>query len=233
MAAESAPGPNAGLSASSDEHESDGEKDAHGDKSGDAGDHEGEGHGDEHGDEHGAHDPFDLSHGNASAGLENPADWKFDMAIYTFVVFLIVLAVLFKFAWGPIMDGLERRERNIARMIHDAEQKLEKASEHLRSYEAKLAEAAQEARELVDRAHRDAESAAERIRHEAEDVARREKERAVQEIGLAKEQALQELADHVSQNVFRIAGKVLEREVKPEDHRRLIQEALEKLPSKN
>ncbi len=191
--------------------------------------------GDDHdsGGDHGHHDEFDLGHGNATAGLENPASWQYDTALFTAIVFLIVLAVLGKFAWRPIMDGLERRERSIAHTIAEAEKKLAQASEHLKEYEAKLASAAAEAKEIVDRAHKNAEAAAERIRREAEEAARRQRERAVQEIGLAKEQALQELADKVAQVVFGAAGKVLEREVKPQDHSRLVQEALAKLPSDN
>ncbi len=186
-----------------------------------------------HAEEHGHHDEFDLGHGNASAGLENPASWQFDTALYTAIVFLIVLAVLGKFAWRPIMDGLERRERAIAHTIQEADRKLAQASEHLKEYEAKLAAAAAEAKEIVERAHQSAEATAERIRSEAEEAARRQRERAVAEIGLAKEQALQELAEKVSEAVFGVAGKVLEREVKPQDHSRLVQEALAKLPSEN
>jgi F0F1-type ATP synthase membrane subunit b/b' len=44
---------------------------------------------------------------------------------------------------------------------------------------------------------------------------------------------LQGLADHVAQSVFQVAGKVLSREVRPEDHRQLIQESIKNLPSKN
>ncbi len=210
------------------------EEEKHGDADSSADGHDAHAEGQKsHDDGHGHHDELDLSHGNATAGLENPASWQFDTAIYTAVVFLIVLAVLFKFAWKPIMEGLERRERSIARTIEEAEKKLEQAAEHLRQYEAKLSAAAEEAKQIVERAHQSAESTAERIRQEAEEAARRERERAVAEIGLAKQQALSELADKVSESVFGVAHKVLEREVKPQDHQRLVAEALSKLPSEN
>ena len=64
-------------------------------------------------------------------------------------------------------------------------------------------------------------------------AAQKQKQRAVEDIRLAKEQALQELANKMADSAFLVAGKVLEREIKPEDHTRLIQESLDRLPSKN
>ena len=59
----------------------------------------------------GHHDDTDLSHGNASASLSSPAELRYDLSIYSFLVFLILLAVLYKFAWGPIATALQRRAR--------------------------------------------------------------------------------------------------------------------------
>ena len=188
---------------------------------------------DGHGDGHGGHDLHDLSHGNAGPNLENPADWKYDMAIYTFVVFLIMLAILGKFAWAPIRDGLDRREQAIATTIAESDERLSQANQRLSEYEERLASAGEESRQIIEAARKDAEAVASRIQSEAEDAAKRERERAVKEIELATEQALQGLADHVAQNVFLVAGKVLSREVQADDHRQLIQESIKKFPSKN
>src|SRR5262245_29095431 len=93
----------------------------------------------------GHHDDTDLSHGNATASLASPADLRFDMSIYSFVVFLILLAVLYKFAWGPIATALDQREQTIARQIEEARLASEKGQSLLREYEAKLAAAMEEA----------------------------------------------------------------------------------------
>jgi len=78
-----------------------------------------QGEGDSHGDAHGGghHDPHDLSEGNAGPMLTKPDDLKFDLAIYTAVVFFLLLAILGKFAWGPICHALEEREHGIAAKI--------------------------------------------------------------------------------------------------------------------
>ena len=86
-----------------------------------AGGHEGGGHG-EHGGHFGAAD-----HGPA---LEDPTEVRSDLALFTAVVFLLMLGVLGKFAWGPICAGLSQREHSIADHIASAH----RAMRRLRSY---------------------------------------------------------------------------------------------------
>jgi len=70
---------------------------------------------------HGHHDPTDLSHANDGPGHTNAfpkaltglQEIKADLAIYTFVVFLLLLGILLKFGWGPIMAGLDKREKSM------------------------------------------------------------------------------------------------------------------------
>ena len=51
----------------------------------------------------------------------DPLEWKSDLALWTAVVFLCLLAILWKFAWKPIAEGLDKRERNVADQIAQAE----------------------------------------------------------------------------------------------------------------
>jgi F-type H+-transporting ATPase subunit b len=181
----------------------------------------------------GHHDDTDLSHGNASANLNSPADLRFDMSIYSFIVFLLLLAVLYKFAWGPIATALQRREETIARQINEARLASEKGAQLLREYEARLAAATDEARQIVSGARKDAELAKDRIVAEARDAAQRERERAVSEINVAKNQALDEFAQKSVQTAVALAGQLLRREVRPQEHEALIGEALSKFQNVN
>lgn len=196
------------------------------------GDDHAEEHGEDHGD-HGHHDPHDLGHSNAGVQQEDPSEWKADLAIWTFVVFICLLALLGKFAWGPIMDGLEKREASIAAMIDEAKESAENAAKQLQNYEAKLAAAGEEARELVAQARKDAEAAGERIKVEAQEAAQRERERAVADIEAAKNGALHELNEKSVDLAVQLAGQIVRRELKSDDHSQLIREALDKLPSRN
>jgi F-type H+-transporting ATPase subunit b len=183
----------------------------------------------EHAAEHGGgHNEFDLSHGNGSSKLEDPADLtRYDMSIYSFIVFLILLGVLYKFAWGPIALALQRREETIARQIEDARLASERAAHQLREYEARLATATEEARHIVSEARKDAEMAKDRIVAEARDAAQRERERAVADITLAKNQALDAIAQRSVQTAVSLASQIIGREVRPDEHEALIGQAID------
>lgn len=185
-----------------------------------------------HGD-HAEHDPYDLSHANATPAINHPHEWRFDMAIWTFVIFLLLLAILTKFAWGPIAAALERREETIARQIEEARLASEKAALQLKEYEGRLAAATDEARQIVGEARKDAEVAKERILAEAQQAAQRERERAVADIAMAKNQALQEIAQRSVHTAVALAGNIIRREVKPQEHEAIIAGALDEFSKMN
>jgi F-type H+-transporting ATPase subunit b len=181
----------------------------------------------------GHHDDTDLSHGNASAALPSPADLRFDMSIYSMIVFLILLAVLYKFAWGPISNGLTQREETIARQIEEARLASERAGQQLKEYEARLAAATDEARGIVAQSRKDAEAAKERIVAAAQQAAQKEREKAVADIHSAKNQALREIAEKSVSTAISLASNIIRREVRPEDHNQLIEDSLAKFSRLN
>ena len=158
-----------------------------------------------------------------------PLKWKDvrgDLAIWTFVVFLVLLGVLWKFAWGPIRDGLEKREQGIADQISGAEQSNRKAQELLDQYERKLTASKDEVRGILEAARRDAEQLGGEMLDKARQEAQAEQQRALDQIDAATANALKELARQSSDLAVELAGKILRAELKPEDHSRLIQQAV-------
>jgi F-type H+-transporting ATPase subunit b len=190
---------------------------------------------------HGHHDPTDLSHANDGPGHTNAfpkaltglQEIKADLAIYTFVVFLLLLAILLKFGWGPIMAGLDKREKSIRDLIATSERNARESEELLKQNQVKLAAAAESARELLQQARREAEQAREMIVSEARASAQREKERALEDIAAAKTVALREIAQSSVNTSITLATRILQREVSAADHANLIQEALGRFPSRN
>lgn len=170
----------------------------------------------------------DAEHGGAAAG-GNIFAGDLGTIIWTLVVFLLVVFVLGRFAWTPILSGLKQREDFIFGALEKARLDREAAAEQLRSYEQKLATARAEATALVDEGRRDGDI----VRHAIEATAREEAEqtlaRAKREINIAKETAIKELYTLSGQLATEIAGKIVGRELKPEDHERLIREALDQL----
>jgi F-type H+-transporting ATPase subunit b len=187
---------------------------------------------DDHDHGHG-HDSHDNTHKNATPALSKVDEFRFDQAVATFVIFLLLAAILAKFAWGPIVEGLDKREAGIAKMIEDARLAQEKAEAQLRSYEAKLAAATEEARAMVAQARADAEAAKERIQNEAKELAAKERAKAIDDINAAKNAALQEIAEKSVNTAIRLASNIVKRELKPEDHDRLVSDALSQFSQLN
>jgi len=167
-----------------------------------------------------------AAHG--SGGI-NPVAWKEiqgDLAIWTAVVFLLLLAVLWKFAWGPIRSGLEKREQGIADQIAQAEQSNRKAQQLLDQYDRRLSDSKAEVRGILDKGRRDAEALGREMLDKAKQESQAEQQRALRQIDAATANALKQLAEQSSTLAVQLAGKILQVELKPQDHARLIQQAV-------
>jgi len=97
----------------------------------------------------------------------NALSFPVDLGLFTLIVFLGLLAVLTKFAWKPIMEGLDAREKSISDSIESAAKAKEEADSKLKQYEEKLAGAHDEAAAVLAEARQDGVTAKERILAEA------------------------------------------------------------------
>lgn len=226
VAADGESKPEAETAADSDAGE--GHEEGHDDHEGH--DHDEDGHEDgHHGDGHGHHDHTDLSHANASHSLNDSGEFKKDMAIYTLVVFILMLIILRVAAWNPIKNALAEREQGIIDHIEDARRSASKAERLLEEYESKIAAAAQEANEIVAEGRRDAEATKDRIVQEAQDAATAERDRALNDIDIAKNAALQEVAEKSADIAVALAAKIVSKELNASDHQTLIKETLDNI----
>jgi len=171
-----------------------------------------------------AHDS--SGHDGSSSGKINPLKLDKDLAVWTFVVFVILLIVLRKFAWGPISAGLDKREQNIADHIAAAAQNHEEAKALLVQYDERLAKAAGEVREIIEEARRDAERTQKEILAKAADDALALQDRARREIETATAAALQELSQRSASLAVELAGKIVQAQLSRDDHARLIDDAV-------
>lgn len=174
--------------------------------------------------------------GAEGGGTPDPLVVDVDLAVATLVVFLVTMAILWKFAWGPIAAGLDKREKAIADNIAAAEEAAEEARRLTSQYETKLAGAAEQVRHLLDEARRDAEHTKQSILEEARDAAGKERERTLREIESAKQGALKELADTSADLAVDLAGKIIKAKLSAEEHSQLVRDAVSQLagtPSKN
>lgn len=179
----------------------------------------------------------EAAHGGDGAhAAPDPLGFDPDLAIFTAIVFLLLLAILTKFAWKPIAAALDQREHAIAENIAAAERVGAEARRTMAEYEAKLAGAANEVRAMLDEARRDAEHTKEQIVAEAKAAAQIEHDRQMREIRTASEQAQKQLGEMSANLAIELAGKLIRQQLKPQDHERLIREAVDsfgKSPSLN
>ncbi|HOA75462.1 MAG TPA: F0F1 ATP synthase subunit B [Phycisphaerae bacterium] len=168
----------------------------------------------------------DAAHGD---GKISPFTGDLGNAIWTLLIFGLVLFVLGKFAWGPILTGLQRRERFIRESLETAKRDREAAEARLREYEQKLAEAREEASRLVEEGRRDAEVTRRKIEEEARAASEAMIERAKREIGVARDTALRDLYETSAELATSMASGILRRQITPEDHSRMVQDALAQL----
>ena len=175
--------------------------------------------------------------GGDEASVPNPMALDPDLAVFSGFVFLLLLAILAKYAWPAIVTALDERERKIADNIAAAAAKHEDAKRLLGDYEAKLATAAGEVRALLEEARRDAEATKQRIAAEARRAADEEKGRVLREIERAKDGALHELAEVTANVAIDLTRRVVGEDLTTDRQSQIVREALAMMsaagPSKN
>lgn len=164
----------------------------------------------------------------AEGAAASPIQFRIDTLIFSLLIFVILVLLLARFAWKPIMTGLEKRETGIVTSINDAREANEKAQAILAQYEQKLKAAADETAKMIADAKTDAERARDKIVSEAREEAKRQRDRAVTEIAAARDAAVRELAERSVDSAVTLASRLVGKELKADDHARLIEQSLER-----
>lgn len=165
----------------------------------------------------------------AAAGAANPLQPDYVTMSVTLVVFLLLLAILYFAAWGPILKGLAKREEGILSARDEAVRAKHEAEELRVRLKAEFDTAHEKIRGLMDEARRDAEALKATERENGVREAAAERERARREIETAKEQALQEIYQKSIQLASLMSSKALRRTLSADDHARLLDESLAEL----
>lgn len=151
------------------------------------------------------------------------------LIFWTIVTFALLLGILWKFAWNPILGALESREEAIRKTIDDAERLQAEAEAVLEEHRERLAEARQEGNRILDEARQ----AGERMKQDIMDKSRQESERMMErarrQMELETEQAIQTIRSKAADLALEAAEKILERSLTDADHRRLADEAVAEL----
>ena len=161
-----------------------------------------------------------------AAGGGALTDINFWTVLWTWAAFLVTLWALSKIAWPILRDKMEERELRIREGLEKADEAERRAKELMERQEAVLDEAREEAKKLLAQSRATAQNIRDETVAAAQTEIAEERERAKKEIGLERNRALAELRSVTVDLTLQAAGRVIERELKDEDHRRLAAEVI-------
>ena len=185
-----------------------------------------------------AESPASSPHGESSehatheaAAEPNILEPQPSLALWTVVVFLGLLFILGKFAWGPILTSLHHREEHLLNVLQETERARNEGEALLAEHRRQLQAAEDQIRAMLDEGRKNAQALADEISKKAQAEAEATKERAHRDINTARDQALAEIWSKTADLAVSVAGKVLDKSITGDDHRRLIETAMNALPA--
>jgi F-type H+-transporting ATPase subunit b len=146
--------------------------------------------------------------------------------IWSVVTFLVLLGLLYKFAFGPLLNLQKARQDEIHESILEAERLRDEAQALLADYKQQLADSRHEAEEILERARKVGETTKSEILEEARAQSERSLAQSREQIERETRQALQQIKEQVADLTVAATEKVTRRSLKQEDQLRLVQEAL-------
>lgn len=151
---------------------------------------------------------------------------EINQLIYSVVSFFILLFILTRYAFPPIMGMLRKREEKIRESIGEAERTRSEAEKLLEDYKKQLSEARKEAQGIIEQSKKVGESVKAEIVEKANKESKQTIEQAKSEIDREKARALSELQTKVADLTVLTTSKVIKKSLSKENHLRLIEESL-------
>lgn len=149
--------------------------------------------------------------------------------IWSVITFLVLMALLYKFAFNPLMRLQKARQDQIHQSILDAENLRDEAQQLLADYKHQLAQARGEADAIVERARKAGEASKTEILEEARAQAEASLVKARQQIERDTNQALQKIREEAADLAITATAKVARSSLSEADQLRLIQEAINEI----
>ncbi len=153
--------------------------------------------------------------------------------LWTLLTFIILLLILWKFAWGPIVKGLQAREDAIRNDIEQAKKDRDEAARLLTEYEDKLKSASQEINDRLAKAEHDANTIIEQAKSSAREEGDKLIARAKGEIEAEKAKVESDIRARIADVTAEVASKAIAESFSREDQIRIIQQRLEMLEKKS
>mgnify|MGYP000845155888 FL=1 len=149
--------------------------------------------------------------------------------IVTLVAFVILLLIVKRFAWGPLTKILLERKQVIDHDIQTAASEKAAAQDANRDAQLALRDARAEATQIILQAKKQSLQVQDTMLKEAKEEVIRMKETAQKDIALERRRMLSDLRAELTDISIEIAEKIIQREIKPEDYHRLVDDFIERM----
>ena len=146
--------------------------------------------------------------------------------------FFILVWLLARFAYKPLLAMMKERKERIAKDLEAAEKARVDAEGFKADYAAQIAKARQEAQQIVEKAVQEAENTTREQLATAREQIEQEKNRARQDIAIERDRAMNSLRNEVVSLSVAMAGKVVAKDMNSETNTKLIEDAIRQLDSK-
>ncbi len=151
------------------------------------------------------------------------------LIFWTVITFVVLMIILTKVAWKPIIAALNQRETAITEALEKAENAKEEARKVLDENQANLVHAEEEAKKIVDQSREFAEKLKEQMIIESKQQAKKIIEDAAAEIERQKESAFDELKSQVVQIAIQATEKILREKMDAESQKKIVNEYISEI----
>ena len=164
----------------------------------------------------------------AAGGGENGGllDVNPGLMIWTVITFIVLVLILKKVAWKPILTALDKRENDIRDALAQAEKAKDDAKQILEQNQANLAKAEEESKKIIDQSRTYAESLKEQLIKESKEQAKKIVDDASLEIQRKKDTAFEELKGQIAEIAVSAAEKIIRESLDAQKSKQVVDKYL-------
>lgn len=151
------------------------------------------------------------------------------LLIWTVITFIVLMTILWKAAWKPVVEALDARAEKVRSDIENADRSRQEAEKLLAQHKSMMDNAKNEAGKIISDSRAEAEKLKTEIIDKATADAKDVSDRAKREIELAKDRALADIKAEVVTLSTEIAAKIINKNLNPDDQKALVEETLNKV----
>ncbi len=148
------------------------------------------------------------------------------LMIWTVITFIVLLLILKKVAWKPILTALDKRENDIRESLVQAEKAKDEAKQILEENQANLAKAEEESRKIIEQSRTYAESLKEQLMKESKAQAKKIVDDASSEIQRNKDAAFEELKGQIADIAVNAAEKIIRESLDAQKSKQIVDKYL-------